>query len=117
MSTFPLESLRQTNDRLRSTIRKWQNPDDSSGIEPESLTGLLEELRQTAKLLGKVPSGPPLETEWERALSDYRSHAQQLEKLLPGVQGRLLAEKARLESARAHLAAAAAWMEGQKKTR
>jgi hypothetical protein len=40
---------------------------------------------------------------------EYRSNLEQLQQLLPDFQVRLLAEKSRLEVAKSHVAAAAAW--------
>jgi len=47
---------------------------------------------------------------------EYRSHLEQLKHLLPDLHLRLLAEKARLEAANKHLAAAAAWAQSSTKT-
>ena len=46
---------------------------------------------------------------------EYRSNLEKLKHFLPDLQGRLLAERARLETARNHVAAAAAWARASKK--
>ena len=57
----------------------------------------------------------PADLELQKEISDYRSHVEKLQELLPLIHNRLLSEKARLESVRAHLAAAAAWADARNK--
>jgi superfamily I DNA and/or RNA helicase len=52
----------------------------------------------------------------EKEALEYRSNLEKLKHFLPDLQVRLLAEKLRLESARTHVASAAAWARANKKT-
>jgi hypothetical protein len=77
---------------------------------------MLAELRQATECLRSLPAAQAPLTKMAHEICEYRSHLQQLEKILPSVQGRLLIEKARLQTARTHVAKAVAWAEGSKKT-
>jgi hypothetical protein len=50
----------------------------------------------------------------EKEALEYRRNLEKLKHFLPDVQARLLAEKSRLETARTHVAAAAAWAKASK---
>ncbi len=115
MPASAAEGLRLTNARLRTILVRWQ----TTAGEPDSitlpvLTNLLSDLRQAAEWLRAIQPNSPPNAELAREISNYRDSVQQLEQFLPTIQGRLLAEKARLENARTHLAAAAAWADGRK---
>jgi hypothetical protein len=54
--------------------------------------------------------------ESEKEALEYRSNLEKLKHFLPELHGSLLAERARLETAQTHVAAAAAWAQASKKT-
>ena len=59
----------------------------------------------------------PIEKEaLEKEALEYRGHLEKLKHFLPDLHVRLLAERARLETARAHAASASAWARLSKKT-
>jgi hypothetical protein len=82
---------------------------------PTEFTELLAELQRAATCLRTLPSAVR-NAKMALEVVEYRSHVQQLGKILPSVQGRLLIEKVRLETARMHTATAAAWAQGSKTT-
>ncbi len=111
------QSLAAINAKLRAILSSWQSETAvPAAITPQTLIDLLADLHNAAELLRGVPSGSAQDPELEKVIGTYRQNVEQLEKTLPAIQGRLLAEKARLESVRAHLAAATAWAEARKKT-
>ncbi|MGO9125378.1 MAG: hypothetical protein ACLP6G_10880, partial [Terriglobales bacterium] len=79
-------------------------------------TDLRAELLRSADCLRSLPPATNTNAEVATEISDYRRNMEALGKILPSLQGRLLVEKARLETAREHVAKAAAWAQGSKKT-
>jgi hypothetical protein len=117
MSVIPAESLRRINRKLRSVLSDWQlKPATASAFTPTVFTDLLAELHNAAELLRGIPTHALPDSPLQEEIAAYYRNVQELEKNLPAMQGRLLVEKARLESARSHLRAAAAWAEARKKT-
>ena len=111
------ENLRLINGKLRAVLSAWQpDPSQTGAFTPTVFIELLAELRRAAELLVGIPQPSTPDRLLEEELADYHCQVKQLEKILPAIQGRLLSEKARLESARAHLSAASAWADGRKKT-
>lgn len=111
------EDLRAINGKLRAVVSNWQsNSSQSTPFTPAIFSDLLADLQRAANLLHGVASDSPPDTPMEEEIADYRRSAQDLVKILPAIHDRLLIDKARLEAARAHLSATAAWMEARKKT-
>ena len=110
------QGLQVINARLRAVLADWQTTSgEPASLKTPVLADLLEDLRRAAEWLRAIPPNSPPDDELAREISEYRNHVQQLQQILPAIQARMLAEKARLESARSHLAAAAAWADGRKK--
>jgi len=117
MSPDPLETLRQVNDTLRSALthlRPERKP--CSTIQPQDFSALLAQLLRAAECLRHPPAGSEAIAQFAREAREYRSHLEKLKQFLPALHLRLLAEKSRLETARTHVAAAAAWDRVRKKT-
>ena len=108
-----LEILREVNGYLRRALVSFR-PErrHCSTITPQDFTIILDQLLRAASV--RDPFEPT--TEFEKELLEYRSNLEKLTQLLPDLQGRLLAEKARLESARSQLASAAVWAQTSKTT-
>ncbi|HKM85016.1 MAG TPA: hypothetical protein VJW96_02345 [Terriglobales bacterium] len=112
-----LETLRQVNGNLRSAlIRLRPERMHCSTIKAQDFSDILSQLRRAAECLRRLPSHSEAATALEQESLEYRSNLEKLRHFLPDVQGRLLAEKSRLETARNHLAAAASWDRASKKT-
>jgi len=79
-----------------------------------SLTELMDELLHASDLLRGAETGP--DADLEQQINQYRGNIEQLQEMLPAIQGRLIAERARLENIRSHLAAAANWTQTSRKT-
>ena len=117
MASDALLTLRQVNDSLRAALARYRPEQTrSSRITAGDLSGVLAELLRAAECLRNLPSDHSPSravTREEAALAEetraYRLNLEKLKCLLPDLHGRLLAEKARLESAQSHVAAAAAW--------
>jgi hypothetical protein len=112
-----LEVLRQVNDKLRSAMVQLR-PErrHCSTIKPQDLSDLLGQLQQASECIKRGTRPSELTDALEEQSLEYRSNLENLKHFLPGLQVRMLAEKARLESARNHVAAAAAWAQVRKKT-
>lgn len=104
------QSLRARLDRLRGA------PDRPSIISPAEFTDLLEELRSAADYLRGLPPAISGRADTAEEIAQYRKNLEQLEKILPWVQGRLLVEKARLQTLQSHMGAAKAWAEASQTT-
>jgi hypothetical protein len=78
-------------------------------VKRQDLEDLLAEIMHATEWLRDVARHTPIDTELAREVSDYRRSVEQLQQMLPAMHARLVKEKARLEAARTHLAAAAAW--------
>jgi hypothetical protein len=110
------ENLHLINDHLREALASWAKPaGDPGAFQNDALPCLLTKLNSAAELLSGIVAADPADLELQKEISDYRANVEQLQKLLPLIHERLLAEKARLENARAHLHAAAAWAEASNK--
>jgi len=117
MPSDALETLRQVNEALRSTlIRLRPEQKDCLTIRAQDFSDLLGEILLAAECLRHPPthSQPAAALELEKESLEYRSNLEKLKRFLPDLHGRLLAEKCRLESARTHVAAAAAWVRASK---
>jgi len=115
MSSVTTQRLRAANQSLRAGLARLQGEQGRpSAIAPTEFADLLAEIRRAADCL--QGSGPTADPGWKKEKSEYRHNLEQLAKVLPSVGGRLLAEKARLEAARAHVAKAAAWAQARAKT-
>jgi hypothetical protein len=109
-----LDPLRLVNIRLGTALVSLQNREAST--PPEGLTVLLEDLSQASHILRTTGAGPFTDPALIREITQYRGNLEQLARLLPGIEGRLLSERARLESARTHVASALLWAQASQKT-
>jgi hypothetical protein len=117
MSSDIVANLRLANANLRTGLAGLQpERNETSPFEPADFSGLLTELFRAAGCLRSIPPGSAWDAELEKAIFEYRSTVEQLAQILPRVHGRLLTERARLEIARAHVTATAAWAQASTKT-
>jgi hypothetical protein len=112
-----LETLRQVNENLRSAlIRLRPERKHCSTIRPQDFADLLSAILRAAECLRRPPAHSEASVALEKESLEYRSNLEKLKHFLPDLHGHLLAEKSRLETARNHVAAAAAWARASKKT-
>jgi superfamily I DNA and/or RNA helicase len=117
MPSDTLETLRQVNDNLRSAlIRLRPERKHCSTIRPQDFSDILSQLLRAAECLRRSQAPSEAAVALEKESLEYRSNLEKLKNFLPDLQARLLAEKSRLETARAHVTAAAAWARASKKT-
>ena len=117
MSSDPTASLRIVNGNLRAGLRRLQPElNGASPLKPQDLSGLLAEVLRGAACRRSVAPGSVPDAEWEKEISEYRGNLEKLRKVLPSVQGRLLAEKARLQNAQSHVTAVKAWARASSET-
>jgi len=117
MSSATVQTLRAVNQNLLAGLARLRGgPDCSAAIAPMELAGLLAEVVRATDCLRRRDVHASADPELEHEISEYRSHLEQLAKVLPSVSGRLLTEKARLQAARAHVTKAAAWAQARAKT-
>lgn len=118
MPSDALLTLRQVNDSLRAALARFRPEQTrSSEITAGDLSGVLAELLRAGECLRNLPShntpSTPATAQETAALagetSTYRDNLEKLKRFLPDLHARLLAEKARLETAQTHVAAASAW--------
>jgi hypothetical protein len=112
-----LETLRQVNENLRAALIRFRpERKHCSKIRAQDFSELLSQLRRASECLRLLPPHPEAAAAIEKETLEYRSNLQELKRFLPDVQVRLLAERSRLETARNHVAAAAAWAQTSKQT-
>jgi len=112
-----LETLQQVNESLRSAlVRLRPEQKHLSTIRPQDFSDLLSQLLRAAECLRRLPENSEATAALEREAVEYRGNLEKLKQFLPDLHGGLLLEKVRLEKARTHVAAAAAWARASKKT-
>lgn len=112
-----VETLRQVNESLRSALLRLRpERKHCSSIRPRDFSDILSQLLRAAECLRRVPPYSEGAAALEKESLEYRGNLEKLKHFLPDLQVRLLAEKSRLETARTHVAAAAAWARASKKT-
>ena len=112
-----LETLRQVNENLRSALLRLRpERKHCSSIRPQDFSDILSQLLRAADCLRRLPPCSEAAAALEKESLEYRSNLGKLKHFLPGLQVLLMAEKSRLESARTHVASAAAWARANKKT-
>jgi hypothetical protein len=117
MTSAAAKSLSTANRNLHAGLARLSpEPNPSAPLRPQDLSGLLMELLRTGDCLRSIAPASAPDAELENAISDYRSIVERLAEILPRIHGRLLTEKARLEIARAHVTAAAAWAKASQNT-
>jgi hypothetical protein len=130
-----LEILRRANDNLSSAlVRLRPEHKHCSTLQPQDLSDLLSHVLAATECLRNLHSHSastvglekaPIKKEAiekevaeeeaiEKAALAYRVHLENLKRFLPDLHVRLHAERARLETARTHLAAASAWAGARK---
>ena len=116
MTADKLATLREVNGNIRSALTRLR-PDQKhcSDIRPQDFSDLLSEILRAAECLRGQPAQLE-EMELAQASLEYRTNLEKLREFLPQLHGNLLAEKARLETARAQVAATAAWAQASTRT-
>ena len=117
MSSTTAESLRIANKNLRAGLARLQPEANSpSLLTPEDLLDLHAMVSQAASCRRSLASDSVADSELEREIREYRGNIEKLAEVLSSVQGRLMAEKVRLQTARSHVAATNAWARASKDT-
>jgi hypothetical protein len=112
-----LGTLREVNKNLHSAlVRLRPERTHCSAIHAQDFSELGCEISRAADLIRRVSLSSDLSVELKNESLQYRGNLEQLKHLLHDLQGRLLVEKVRLESATNHIAAAAAWAGTNTKT-
>jgi hypothetical protein len=113
-----LHNLRQTNRRMSYWLDNLASRHGQSfAATPEQMGGVLSELLRTGQWLRAEPLPPKVDDpELRGELDQYRRHVERLNALLPSIHSGLLAERARLESQRARVRAAAEWARASRQT-
>lgn len=112
-----LSELRAANARLLTLLVQLRQDGGPGGCAgPEELAYLLSEVASTARL-SRIFTAESLENAaTARELSEYRQTLEELQRLLPAIQTKLLADRARLENERCHCSAASDWAEASRRT-
>jgi hypothetical protein len=110
-----IETLREVNRNLRSALLLLR-PErrHCSSIKPNDFSDLLSHLLRASECLQQSRAYGESSAAFDDEVLDYRRNLEALKRFLPDLHVRLLAEKSHLETARSHLAAAAAWAQAGK---
>ena len=105
-----LKTLQRANGCIRSALTRLR-PEQMhcSTIQPQDFSDLMAEILRAADCLRSQAAPFQVAAEVEQETLEYRRNLEKLRDFLPQLHGNLLAEKSRLESARGHVATAAAW--------
>jgi predicted trehalose synthase len=117
MPSATTEGLRIATRNLRAGLARLL-PESSLcvSLAPADLSSLRADLLYAADCWRRIAPASAADVDLKNAIAEYRSTVEQLARILPDVHGRLLAEKARLAMARAHVAATAAWAQASQTT-
>jgi hypothetical protein len=117
MSNESASTLRLANTSLRAwLVRLRAEPIALSPVQANDLQDLLAELLRAFGCLRTGPEEKPTDGELESEIAEYRTNLESLAKVLPSVQGRLLAERARIQIEQSHIAARKAWAQASRRT-
>ncbi len=108
-----LADLHMVKAELSAALFRFQRSDALS-VRPWELVAVLQALRRGGEFIRQGPEKGSPRYNWENEVSEYRDILRQLAGVLPGMQARLLCERARLEHARRQLQAANAWAEASR---
>ena len=116
MASAAIEDIHNACEKLQALLTQLLCPAGSTPtLDAMLLAQLLESLALANEQVRKLP-GELHDAALEKEVVRYRQNLAHLVHVLPSLHGNLLTEKARLEQARAHLEAAAAWAQASKKT-
>lgn len=116
MPSTAIEDIRRASEKVRSLVAQMLPPSSAPAtIDAQVLAGLLESMALANQWLHEL-ARELHDAELEKEIAGYKRDLERLGQVLPIIQEKLLTEKARLEQARAHLEAAAAWVQASKKT-
>lgn len=103
--------LQETNGKLHRLLELMQQQESGPiRVNAVDLAGLLSELQRVAQLRkAKSKTDPTLAAEF----AEYRKVLENLRAMVPRLQARYVAEKARLERDHNHLRAASGWAHSQ----
>ena len=110
-----LATLQQVNENLSLALLRFRaEQKNCSSFTPQDFASLLSEIMLGANCLPSTTfeTSEPM----RRSIGEYRLTLEKLRDFLPELHSNLLTEKSRLESAQAHIAAAAAWARSNAKT-
>ena len=120
-----LDILRRVNDNLRSAlVRLRPERRHCSTLRPQISPNCFARCLRHPNA-SKYPrpfrtwdhgNADPIKEALEKEALEYPGHLKKLKHFLPDLHARLLAEPARLQTARAHAASASAWARLSKKT-
>jgi hypothetical protein len=113
MPDTSLENLRTANRILGQGLLRLQH-DGLSAVGNGGLAGLRHQLSEAGSFVRGLEPDQPLPSSLATELWQYRRRLRELAELLPTLQTRLLAEKARLQAVQGRQEAVHAWVEAQK---
>jgi hypothetical protein len=121
MPSDALETLREVNDHLRSALIRLcpgESPEQKGDwvFRSQDFSGIRSEILRAAECLRRPWRHSESAAAFEKESREYRSNLEKLKHFLPEAHGRLLAEKSRLEAARNHVGAVAAWARASKES-
>lgn len=110
-----LETIRAASNSIHSVLSSVEPPGTVAALKPADLPNVVHLMKRARNALSSFPESART-PELQAIIVEYRNVVERLEKILPRIQGWLLAEKVRLEHGRKKLDSAAAWAEAQKST-
>ena len=124
MTPDPLLILRDVNYNLRAALDRFHPQSAANSVAtPEELSALTADLLRAGECMQNLgttnSTSRPLPSAAAKTLQQematYRANLETLQASLPDIHARLLAEKARLQTAEKHIASASAWAQANGK--
>lgn len=112
----PLNELRTANERLYMLLTQLQDTTIAGVTGTDAVVRLLSQIASTARLSSMFAAGLNQTAAGAAELAKYRNTLEELRRILPAIQTRLLADRARLETERSHYYAASAWASANRRT-
>jgi hypothetical protein len=113
-----VQTLRDANRRIPDWLDcVVARHEQATVVTPDQMAGLLADLLKAGEGLRAEPTPEQgVDPELDNELEKYRWNVERLQRMLPAIHSQLLVERARLESQRARLQAAAEWARASRST-
>ena len=113
-----VQTLRDANRRIPDWLDcVVARHEQATVVTPDQMAGLLADLLKAGEGLRAEPTPEQgVDPELDDELEKYRRNVERLQRMLPAIHNQLLMERARLESQRARVQAAAEWARASRRT-
>lgn len=112
MPNTALEALQLANHNIGKRLTQLRCV-GANVVHPDLLADLRVNLAETGVWIKRLPTDGPASPQLDAEISQYRSHLQELARILPTIHARLLAQRARMQTLGERYEAVQAWARAQ----